>query len=755
MVSEFVQELKKSAYFGRQIAFYHYVPPVKARYGNLTVDGRIREELHKRGLDRFWTHQVEGIEEIRKGKNVVVMTPTASGKSLIYNIPVIESIMEEGEAHSLYIFPLKGLEQDQVNNLNDLLLSLGVGETPGRGRLRPAEIYDGDTTAYRRKKIRERFSPVIFTNPDMIHLAINAFHTKWSSFFQNLRYVVVDEIHAYRGVFGSHVAHVMRRLRRICERWGSDPQFIVSSATIANPADLAERLMGVPFTTVTESGAPQGGKHVIFISPSESPYTVAQRLFVEAIHAGLKTIVFTKARKITELIYAWCVRKAPDLIGKISPYRAGFLPSERREIERSLFTGELSGVISTSALELGIDVGGLDCCILAGYPGSISNTWQRAGRVGRQGNESLIVMIALQDALDQFLMRHPDTIFRGAFESAIIDPENEVILKKHLPCAASEVYLRETDRVYPVEKIRPHIDDLVREGRLRAGRSGNVWFSGVRMTQRSVEIRGIGTVFRILDEAGKPVGELDGMRVFREGFPGAIYLHRGRQYEVREVDFENRRIIAGEVDVPYYTQSLSTEETEILGESRWREISQFMLHTGGLRISQRVVGYFKKNIFDGSKISSHSLELPEFVFETEGLWMVIPLGIEKGLLSRGYELSGSLHAVEHASISAMPLFVLCEKMDIGGISYPQFPDFGRPCIFVYDGHEGGVGYSRHAYDIAEEWFETTHTLIGECSCEEGCPSCVQDSQCGSGNQPLDKEGAKYLLGMLIRNNAKH
>ncbi|RMG67929.1 MAG: DEAD/DEAH box helicase, partial [Nitrospirae bacterium] len=411
-----------------QIVSYHYIPPKNPVYKKLKLEKPLKEVLKKKGIDRFWSHQVEGIELIRKGRNVVIMTPTASGKSLVYNIPVIESILKEPDTHALYIFPLKGLEQDQVKNLNDLLTSVGIGQRARRGVLNPAEVYDGDTTAYRRKRIRERMPPVIFTNPDMLHLAINAFHTKWEDFFKTLRYVVIDEIHAYRGVFGSNVAQILRRLRRICNRWGSSPQFIASSATIANPGELAQRLVGLPFEEVTESGAPQGGRHFLFINPFESPYSLAMRVFTEAVRKGLKTIVFTKARKITELIYAWCVRRAPELISKISPYRAGFLPSERREIERRLFSGELSGVISTSALELGIDVGGLDCCILVGYPGSISSTWQRAGRVGRHGEESLVVMIALQDALDQYIVKHPEILFQRAFESAIVDPENEVIL---------------------------------------------------------------------------------------------------------------------------------------------------------------------------------------------------------------------------------------------------------------------------------------------------------------------------------------
>jgi DEAD/DEAH box helicase domain-containing protein len=415
------------------------------------------------------------------------------------------------------------------------------------------------------KKIREAIPNVIFTNPDMLHLAINAFHKKWEAFFRNLKFVVIDEIHTYRGVFGSNVAHVIRRLRRICKYWGSNPQFIAASATIANPSQLSERLTGIPFKVVDSSGAPQAGKHFIFINPIESPYTEATRLFIRCLNAGLRTIVFTKARKITELIYSWSINHAPELVDKISPYRAGFLPRERREIEQRLFSGELLGVISTSALELGVDIGGLDCCILCGYPGSVASTWQRAGRVGRHGQESMIAMIAIQDALDQYFMRHPGAFFEKSHEAAVIDPENRNILKRHIPCASSGVYLK-ADGVYDVKNLMPLIDELVKEEILNPGREGDIWFSRRRMPHREVGIRAIGEPFGIIDESGKAIGELSGVRVFREAFPGAIYIHRGRQYQITTLDLKKKKAICGEVDVNYYTQALSKEETEIIKE---------------------------------------------------------------------------------------------------------------------------------------------------------------------------------------------
>ncbi|MCL4476979.1 MAG: DEAD/DEAH box helicase [Nitrospirae bacterium] len=789
-ITHFLEELEKETRFELQLAEHRYIPPVEPKHRKLDVAENLKNILEGQGIHRFWSHQVEAIDLIRQGENVVVMTPTASGKSLIYNIPVIESLMENPETKALYIFPLKGLEQDQVKNLNGLFAALGIGHAPSekkitsstpvafkslhpplskggqegitgdttrtdphhparhsasRIHLEPGEVYDGDTTPYRRKKIRETVPSVIFTNPDMLHLAMNPFHTKWEGFFRNLRYVVIDEIHTYRGVFGSHVAHVLRRLRRICRYWGSDPQFIACSATIANPQSLVEELVGMPFKPVLESGSPRSGKHFIFLNPFESPYTEATWLFVQCLKAGLKTIVFTKARKITELIYRWTVDREPGLAEKISPYRAGFLPKERREIEERLFSGELLGVVSTSALELGVDIGGLDACILVGYPGSVSSTWQRAGRVGRHGQESAIFMVGIQDALDQYFMRHPDAFFEKSHEAAVIDTENTNILKKHLPCAASELYLREDDAVYDVKRLRPVIDESVAEGLLSRGRTGDIWFSRKRMPHLDVGIRAIGQPFAILDENGKNIGELSGYRVFREAFPGAVYLHRGRQYRVTDLDLEGKKVFCREADVLYYTQALSKEDTEIMEEKESKELERFTARWGTLRMKNRVTGYEKKNIFDRTRISRHDLEMPEYTFETEGLWIAIDKDTENSIESRGYDLAGSLHGAEHVTIACIPLFALCDKGDIGGLSYTLNPRFKRPAIFIYDGYEGGIGLTKRAFDVIEDWFKAALAIIMECPCEEGCPSCVQDPQCGSGNQPLDKEGAKFLL----------
>ncbi|MBI3592319.1 MAG: DUF1998 domain-containing protein, partial [Nitrospirae bacterium] len=576
---------------------------------------------------------------------------------------------------------------------------------------------------------------------------------KWEDFFKNLRYIVVDEIHTYRGVFGSHVSHVLRRLRRICNYRGSNPQFIACSATIANPKELAETLTGTAFDLVDKTGAPQPARHFLFLSPLDSAYTEATRIFLKCVNAGLRTIVFTKARKITELIYKWSIERMPLLSGRISPYRAGFLPSERREIEQKLFSGELTGVISTSALELGVDIGGLDVCILCGYPGSISSTWQRAGRVGRHGRESLIIMIAIKDALDHYLVSHPETFFEKPHEASTCDPSNRNILKKHLICAADEVYLRENDSVYDIKNMGDVIRELVSENSLKPGRTGDIWFSRKKMYQREVGIRTIGRPLRLKDEYGRPIGDLDGKRIYRDAFPGAIYMHRGRQYQVLDLNLEDNEAICREVDVEYYTQAVSNEHVEIIGIPQKAPVPlsrDIELYHGHMRITYQVTGYDKKHLYHGTKLSRHAVEMPEYIFETEGIWMVIHKNLVNKIIDRGFDLTGTLHAAEHVTIACMPLFSLCDKGDIGGLSYSLYPEFKTPAIFIYDGYEGGIGLTKRVLDVPDEWIQSAIGIIRNCDCEEGCPSCVQDSQCGSANNPLDKNGALHFLNSLLQ-----
>ena len=742
MLSDFIGLLRNDREFQLQKAGEKYIPPCPVRTAGLSINGHLRQVLFARGITQFYSHQAGAIEVIRQGENVLLMTPTASGKSLVYNIPVLESILDDPNARALYIFPLKGLEQDQLKTFKDLASSLGIDNA--------GEVYDGDTKTDQRRRIRQELPNVIFTNPDMLHLSLIPFHKKWEDFFRHLRYIVIDEIHAYRGVFGSHVAHVFRRLRRICDYYGSTPSFISASATIANPEKHAEALTGLPFAVIDKSGAPSSGKHFLFVAPIESPYTLTTKLFVNCIQEGLRTIVFTKSRKITELVYNWSLNYVPELKDRISPYRAGFLPGERRRIEERLFSGDLLGVISTSALELGVDIGGLDCCILCGYPGSVSSTWQRAGRVGRQGQESLVFLIAIQDALDHYFMRHPEAFFEKSHEAAVIDPENRKILKKHIVCAASEIPLSQTETVYDREKLSPVIDELVSEHAIVQTKRAGIWISGTRRPQKDVGIRAIGERFLLQNTAGRIIGETSSGRIFREAFPGAIYLHKGKQYRVDELDWIRKKAICSEVKVNYYTQPISSGSTEVLEESEKRLCRDIPLYWGMLRITEKVTAFDKKRAYDSKRISTHALDLPEHIFETEGLWFMIDEATKGEITSRGFDLGGTLHAAEHALIACMPLFSFCDRGDIGGLSHTEFPAFGLPAIFVYDGHEGGVGLSKRAYDIFEELLETTLKILDDCPCRDGCPSCTQDPQCGNRNEPLDKKGAQFLLRKWLR-----
>ncbi len=760
-IKTFIEEIKKRKDLSK-VVHEELIPRGESEYGEpLTpLNPEIKSALESLGIDRLYSHQARGIDLIRSGKNIVVMTPTASGKSLIYNIPVLEAILKDPNSHAIYLFPLKGLEQDQLKAFRELSTSLPIERknVPKQSRSRSftpdlCEIYDGDTTAYRRKKIREMPPGVVLTNPDMLHLAINAFHQKWERFLRNLKYVVIDEIHSYRGVFGSHVAHVLRRLRRIARMYGSDPVFIACSATIANPRELAQMLTGLPFELIDRSGAPQGKRFFTFMNPipEMSPYTVATKLFISSVRSGFKTIAFTKTRKITELMHAWVKEGAPDISGKISSYRAGFLPEERRSIEGMLFNGTLSGVISTSALELGVDIGGLDVCILVGYPGTVSSTWQRSGRVGRAGRDSLIVMVAHENALDQYFMRNPNDFFRRSSEAAVIDSENEPILKSHLLCAAAEAYLKPDDAIYPIAGYEPILDELEKEGKLRHWKKGDIWYPRARYPQRDVSIRETGENFAVIRNDGSMLGESSASRVVKELHPGAVYLHKGSQYRVSRLDLAEKKVFCNAAeDLNYYTRPISNEDTEIISVTGTKELKNATINLGMLRVTERVLGYRKKDIHTQENLGEFPLDLPPSVFTTMGVWMVVNDEILDEIREKQFGKGGSLHAAEHAAIASLPLFALCDRMDLGGVSYPFNPELGNAAIFIYDGHEGGVGLTRRGLECVEEWFTSTIRLMEECPCEIACPSCTQDPQCGNNNEPLDKRGAimilKYFLG---------
>ena len=488
----------------------------------------------------------------------------------------------------------------------------------------------------------------------MVHLSLLPFHTQWEGLFHHLRFVVIDELHTYKGIFGSHLAQVIRRLGRVCDFYGSRPQYIACSATIANPRNFAEKLTGLPFESIEESGAPRAGRHFLFLNPTASPYTLAAKLFIDCLDAGFRTLVFTQARKITELLHAWILKDRPQLKNRVSSYRAGFLPEERREIEAKLVSGEMWGVISTSALELGIDIGGLDVCILVGYPGTVAATWQRGGRVGRADRESLVALLAQPDALDQYFMRHPEDFFSRGFESAVVDPDNPVVVAKHLVCAGAEVPLRTDETLFPLPKYASILDQLVAEGELLKSASGKEWFSHRLQPHRFVDIRSAGEGYTIFEEGTKRViGQIGTPRVYSECHPGAIYLHKAESYRVKQLDQGKREVWAEAAEVDYYTKALSEKETEILSVVRSRPMFNFNACYGKLKVTERVRGFEKRRIFGQELLSVHELEMPSHIFETMGLWMVLPEDLSRRVKEAGLHFMGGIHAIEHAAISSI------------------------------------------------------------------------------------------------------
>jgi DEAD/DEAH box helicase domain-containing protein len=736
---------------GKQLVYSTAMPSTPARYGELDppLSPALAGALARSGVERLWSHQTEGVAAVRRGENVLVTTPTASGKSLVFQLPALEEAAAGGPGRALFLFPLKALGQDQRGKF--LRLAAEAGLPP---EVAGCEIYDGDTPRALREAIRRNFPRVVVSNPDMLHLGVLGHWVGWGPFLADLRWIVLDELHTYRGIFGSHFHHVLARFLRLCRAVGANPQIIASSATAANAAEFAETLTGAPFHWISESGAPREGRHLLLFRPDGSPYTAALQLFVTLVKAGMKTIVFTKARRITELLYSWLRRQEPDLARRVASYRAGFLPEERRQIERDLFNGVLDGVISTSALEMGVDVGGLDACILVGYPGSMMATWQRSGRVGRDGRESITALVAMPDALDQYFLDHPQQFLERPCERLIVDPGNDQVARGHLVCAASELPLsREGDRDY-LSRHAALIGDLLREGKLAEAVDDRELHSTRRRPQRDINLRGSGKTFTIENVAnGRVIGTVDGVRAYHECHPGAVYLHAGRQFLVEELRIEEHRVRAAPADVDYFTTPLTEKETEILEVLRERTDGPLTARLGRLKVTERVVGFERKRIQGQEVIDRQTLDLPPSEFETVGLWWLAGKAVEETLARAGEHFMGSLHASEHAAISLVPTLALCDRNDLGGISMPFHPQVGCGTVFLYDGHPGGVGIMQRVFEDLPDLLGRVLALLNACPCEVGCPSCVQSPKCGNGNRPLDKAGAGRVLRLLLGKEA--
>jgi DEAD/DEAH box helicase domain-containing protein len=701
----------------------------------------IRRALKKVNISRLYSHQAEALQAISAGRNPLVVTPTASGKSLIYQIAILEELQKHPDARVLLLFPLKALEQDQLARLRELMSLCGLDP-------QKAMIMDGDTPRDDRDKMRADPPNLMLTNPDMLHYGILPYHRGWSLFLRGLRFIVIDELHVYRGIFGSHVLQVLRRLGRVSRFYGSKPQWIAGSATIGNPLELAQDLTGEEFALTDQSGAPASGRHFVIINPVESPYSLAARLLPEILKKKYKAIAFTKSRIATELLYKRIIEADRKWETRLSSYRAGFLPEERREIERRLLKDELSGVISTSALELGMDIGGIDVCLLLGYPGTISALMQRAGRAGRRDRESLVILIAGEDALDQYYARHSDELFAKPSEAAIVDGTNEPILRSHLICAAAEIPLAANES-YLSEEKREHLPPLVEEGKLIRGAGGQRWFPGVPHPHRLVNIRSVGSGYSIHDsETGAQIGDIGFGRLWSECHPQAIYLHRARQYLIEKLDDKAKAVFARPIEVDYYTHALGEKETEIIERLATFDLPGAKAFEGKLEVTERVTGYQKRRIFSGELISTHPLDGPPQIMVTRGFWLEFDVGLKELFEEKRLHYMGGLHAGEHAMISMLPLEVMCDRGDIGGISFAAHPQTEAAAIFIYDAYPGGLGITRRAYRNLSRLIERTLSLIRDCRCDDGCPACIQSPRCGAGNRPLDKAGAKLLLSNL-------
>ncbi|MBV9424253.1 MAG: DEAD/DEAH box helicase [Solirubrobacterales bacterium] len=724
----------------------------RAREARLTTQApplgpSVSNALHEAGIEDLYSHQARALEAAQHSPTIIT-TGTASGKSLCFQLPTLEVLTADRTARALYLYPTKALAQDQARALH----AFGLHKS-----IRPA-IYDGDTPRAERAAIRRR-SNLILTNPDMLHVGILPHHPSWDELLANLAFVVVDEAHVYRGVFGSHVGNVLRRLRRAAAIHGTDPRFLLASATIANPVELAERLTGLKdFSLIDNDGAPRPAKRIAMWNPPlldeklglrGSALSEAAELFSELISAGARTICFMKSRKGVELILRYAVdRLDPELARRVAPYRAGYTPAQRQDIQRRLTSGDLLGVVATDALELGIDIGELDAAICVTFPGTVASLRQMWGRAGRRGR-GLAVYIAGEDALDQFFCRHPDEFLSRSVEAAILDPHNPEIFAEHLICAAHEAPLTDGDQHFFGPQWREHAQELERAGYLRERATGFVPrraddYPAARVALRSASADS----FVLIDvQSGEVLGTVEAARAYGTVHDGAVYLHMGRSYRVLELDLHARRALLEPFGENYFTQAKRESMTYIERPYDCRETLGVTLTFGEVVYSETVLGYQRKGLQDHAIIDFQALDLPTVEFPTRALWYELDELIAAEQFPAEL-LLGSLHALEHGQIAVLPLIAMCDRWDIGGLSTNAHPQTLGPTIFIYDGHPGGVGITRRGFDQFERLVRDARRLISECPCESGCPSCIQSPKCGNLNEPLSKRGALELLRRL-------
>ncbi|HEY7536844.1 MAG TPA: DEAD/DEAH box helicase [Gaiellaceae bacterium] len=724
---------------GEELAYRGEEPAREARVAPLPdgLDPRVRDAV---GVPALYAHQRETWDAASRGEHVVVTTGTASGKTLAFNLPILDALAREPKNRVLYLYPTKALAQDQFRTLASYRIP----------RLRPA-IYDGDTPAEQRWQVR-RFANAILSNPDMLHVGVLPHHDRWGDVLANLRYVVVDEAHVYRGVFGSHVANVLRRLRRLARIYGAEPRFLLASATISNPGELGHELLGAPVTVVGDDAAPRAERTVVLWNPPlldeelglrGSALAEAAKLQAGFVERGLRTLTFAKSRKAAELIHRFTAERLGD-DSRLSPYRAGYTPEQRREIERRLGGGDLLGVSATNALELGIDVGLLDVVISVGFPGTVASLRQQWGRAGRRGH-GLAVLVASEDALDQYFMREPDKLLGRRVEAAILDHANPRVFAGHVRAAAFEAPLSEAD----ADILGPDtLTTATADPDLRATSAGVVWagkdYPAARVPLRSAEP----DAFSVVDaSSGAVLGLVERSRAFSTVHEGAIYLHLGESYLVHDLDEAAMRAIVEPFSGNWYTQAKRETQTRVVRPLREERRLGLPLAFGEIEVTEQVVGYERKTLRSQERIELVPLALPASTFATEAIWF-LPEPEQLEGLDAMPRLLGTLHAAEHALIALLPLWAMCDRWDIGGLSTNVHQQTGRPTVFVYDGHAGGVGITARGFEQFEGWVADTARMVAGCPCRDGCPSCVQSPKCGNLNDMLDKAGARTFLERL-------
>ncbi|HDZ20092.1 hypothetical protein LCGC14_0239110 [marine sediment metagenome] len=775
----FITDVRRDKRYRDQVVHIRTIPAREAKYAQPrhplpeALQSLLRREHN---IHHLYTHQADALNAVAEGKDVVIVTATASGKTLCYNLPVVAALLADPAARAIYMFPTKALAQDQAGVLNRW-----AGDEALKDVLRPA-VYDGDTPSHARSRIRNKAS-IILTNPDMLHVGILPYHGKWHEFLRNLHYIVVDEVHTYRGIFGSHVAGVLRRLFRLCEHYGGRPQVICSSATIANPLELTERLTGREMTLIDNDGAPRGRKHFVLWNPpflsrtsgddTESADEVLRRsanieavdLLTRLVRNQTQAIVFTRSRVAAELIYKYAAedlarQNSGDLAERIRPYRGGYLPTERREIEKALFSGELLGVVATNALELGIDVGALDAALLVGFPGTICSTWQQAGRAGRTNQDSLVVLIAYDDPIDQYLMRNPDYLFAASHEHGVVDPSNPHILAGQLSCACFEKPLTDADEAYFGPLVRQVAEICAGDGEMKQI-DGRYYWSSSEYPAKATNLRTMGSdTYAIADISGegqhRVIGQVDSISAPELVYPNAVYLHEGKSYIVRHLDVEAKIALIEPVEVDYYTQPVLASHCRFDEPTETRPWRGGQLLFAPADVTWQTIAFRKVKYYTMEMVGQTELDLPSQTLSTTAVVWDPGEAIRQRLSQDGYNPIEGLLGVRNLMLAALPSLAMCDRRDIGGIV--DSSNLGRPVIVIYDRYPGGLGFGQKGYEVTDTWMEMASRIVRGCPCRQGCPSCVglanlrpaihSDPDLGGSSPVPDKDATILLLHLL-------